>query len=92
MNTDIKDNEKESRFETIVENHSAFILYKKENNTLFILSTVVPSPIGGKGIAGELTRYALAYARKNKLKVNPICTYTKAFIDKYSEYSDLKIQ
>ncbi|KAG1529794.1 hypothetical protein G6F50_017755 [Rhizopus delemar] len=38
---------------------------------MVITHTEVPEPIAGRGIAGELTRVALRFAREQKYKVVP---------------------
>ncbi|AEP36788.1 hypothetical protein TASI_1029 [Taylorella asinigenitalis MCE3] len=48
-----------------------------------ILSTQVPSEIGGRGVAAELTKFALNLARKNNWEVRPTCGYTKAYLKRY---------
>ena len=51
--------------------------------------TEVPEPIAGRGIAGELTRVALRFAREQKYKVVPACSYAEAFLQRHEEYHDL---
>jgi predicted GNAT family acetyltransferase len=43
----------------------------------------------GKGLAESLVRAALAWARAEKLKVVPQCSYVARFIELHAEYSDL---
>jgi predicted GNAT family acetyltransferase len=43
----------------------------------------------GKGLAESLVRTALAWARVEKLKVVPQCSYVARFIERHSEYRDL---
>ena len=51
-----------------------------------ILHTGVPPAIGGRGIAGELVRTALDWARAEGLKVHLACAYSKAWVAKHPEY------
>ncbi|MGY6555438.1 MAG: GNAT family N-acetyltransferase [Wenzhouxiangella sp.] len=52
-------------------------------------SVRVPSAVGGQGIAGRLTRYALDWARDQKLKVIPRCPYVASWIERHPDYADL---
>jgi len=47
--------------------------------------------VGGRGIAGILTKFALEVARTKNWKVIPTCSYTAVYIQRHPEYSDLKI-
>ena len=76
-------------FETTVDGHRAVLEYVLENGAMVITHTGVPEAIGGRGIAADLTRAALAHARAAGLKVVPACTYAAAFMQRHSEYTDL---
>ena len=79
----------ESRFETLVEGHLAEINYRITGQTMDMYRTFVPKELGGRGIAGELTQFALNAARENGFKVVPSCSYVANYIQKHSEYQDL---
>lgn len=90
MELEIVNNEAENRFETYIDNLLAEVVYiKTDKGQLIITGTHVPKELEGKGIAGALTKFALEYARENKLTVNPICSYTVAYFKKHTEYNDL---
>lgn len=89
MELNIINNEKEHQFEAKVENEIAYIYYSVKEDILQILSTQVPKNLEGKGIAAALTKFALEYARANNLLVQPICSYTVAYMKKHPEYNDL---
>ncbi|MBV6306474.1 N-acetyltransferase [Candidimonas humi] len=57
--------------------------------TMAILHTGVPAAVGGRGVAGELTRAALDDARSRGLKVLPLCSYAAAWIARHPDYRDL---
>lgn len=79
-----------SRFTTSVDGHEGFVEYEEGDGTLTITHTVVPSAIGGRGIAAQLVRAALDHARATGLKVVPRCSYAAAYLDKHPEYADLR--
>ena len=78
------------RFVTEVDGQTAYVEYERQGDTLAITHTIVPSAIGGRGIAGNLVRDALEHARQNGLKVKPRCSYAASYIDKHPEYADLR--
>lgn len=59
------------------------------DRVMTIVHTGVPPPIGGRGIASELTRAALDVARREGWKVVPACSYAAAFLRRHPEYADL---
>jgi predicted GNAT family acetyltransferase len=82
-------NPSQARFETTVDGHLAVLEYVLEDGRMVITHTGVPEAIGGRGIAADLTRAALAYARATGLKVVPACAYAAVFMQRHSEYTDL---
>jgi predicted GNAT family acetyltransferase len=73
------------RFEAEVDGHRAELEYSIEGDAMTITHTRVPLPIGGRGVAAELTRAALAVARDANLKVVPRCSYAAAYLAKHPE-------
>ena len=80
----------EQRFVTQVEGHAARLDYIEDEGRLTITHTIVPPEIGGRGIAGELVRAALAYARDAGLKVDPQCSYADAWMRRHPEFDVLR--
>ena len=80
----------EQRFVTQAEGHAARVDYIEDEGRLTITHTIVPSEIGGRGIAGELVRAALAYARDAGLKVDPQCSYADAWMRRHPEFDVLR--
>ena len=77
------------RFNVVVEGHEGYLDYTEDEGAIAITHTVVPSPIGGRGIAGALVQAALEYARAAGLKVIPRCSYAARYFDTHPEYADL---
>lgn len=80
----------EQRFVTQAEGHAARLDYIEDEGRLTITHTIVPPEIGGRGIAGELVRAALAYARDAGLKVDPQCSYADAWMRRHPEFDALR--
>ncbi|MGH8025223.1 MAG: GNAT family N-acetyltransferase [Pseudoxanthomonas sp.] len=77
------------RFSARVDGHEAELLYRQDGARLIIDHTGVPEAIGGRGIAGELVKAVLDYARAEGLRVVPACSYSAAYVQRHPEYADL---
>jgi len=77
------------RFTARVMGHTAVLEYQLKRRRMRIIHTEVPDAIGGRGIAGELTRVALRWAREQRYKVVPACAYAEAFMARHAEFDDL---
>jgi predicted GNAT family acetyltransferase len=86
----ITHNPQAQRFETTVDGTTAYLSYQVQGDKLVYDHTIVPSAIGGRGIAGALTKHALDYARKQGKKVAPACSYVASYMQKHPEYADIK--
>jgi glutamyl-Q tRNA(Asp) synthetase len=87
---DIRNNQSEHRFETTIDGNTAVAEYAMEEPGRIVLThTHVPEALGGRGIAGELAKAALAYARENELSVVARCSFMAKFLSKHAEYQDL---
>ena len=89
MPLQIQHNTDASRFTTEQDGHEAELVYRRKGDRLIIEHTGVPEAIGGRGIAGELVRAALDYARSAGLRVVPACSYSADYIHRHPEYVDL---
>lgn len=77
------------RFQTVVDGQRAVLDYELRDGVMVITHTGVPEAIGGRGIAAQLTRFALDHARAAGWKVVPACTYAATFMQRHGEYADL---
>ena len=73
------------RFSTVVDGERAVLDYVLDANTMTITHTGVPQPIGGRGIAAELVRRAIAAARSQGWKLDPACSYAADYMAKHPE-------
>ena len=88
--SDIAHRSERHRFVTEVDGHEAYVEYQREGDIMTITHTIVPSAIGGRGIAAELVRAAVDHARQEGLKVIPACSYAAAWLAKHPGYADLE--
>lgn len=77
------------RFESEVEGQLCVLEYRLDDGVASMNSVRVPEAVGGRGIAGALTRFALDHARKEGWTVVPNCPYVRAWIERHPEYRDL---
>jgi len=73
------------RLVTFEDGYKAYIEYELYNGGIDLTHTIVPSAIGGRGIAADLTEFALEFAKEQNLKVRPTCSYVKAYIYKHKD-------
>lgn len=78
------------RFSATVDGHVGHVDYVLDGGTMEILHTIVPDPIGGRGIAGQLVRAALDHARAEGLRVRPTCPYADAWMRRHPDYESLR--
>lgn len=79
-----------SRYTATVEGVLCVLDYHLQGDVMTITHTGVPSQVGGRGIAAELTRHALESARANGWKVRPQCSYAEVYMCRHPEYDDLR--
>lgn len=80
----------QSRFTATVDGVLCVLDYQLQGDTMVIVHTGVPSPVGGRGIAADLTKAALNTARANAWKVRPVCSYAEVYMRRHPEYNDLR--
>ncbi|HHX66770.1 MAG: GNAT family N-acetyltransferase [Miniphocaeibacter sp.] len=71
------------------ENPDAKIHYSIGKKGINVKSTQVDPEKRGQGLAGYITKYVIDYARKEGLKVNPVCSYTVKYFEKHPEDEDV---
>jgi predicted GNAT family acetyltransferase len=59
---------------------------------IVIEHTGVSSTLKGQGVGKLLVRAGVDYARKNGLKILPLCRFAKAEFDKTPEFADVRLQ
>ena len=77
------------RFEIERDGHTAYLEYSLAGKVLQLIHSEVPPQLRGQGLASELAKSALDWARENGVKVDVICPSVAAYIEKHPEYRDL---
>lgn len=83
---DVMHDEARNLFRVEAEGHTAYVEYAVHDGALDILHTIVPSEIGGKGIASVLVKAAYDYALEHGLKPLATCSYAVVWLQRHPEY------
>lgn len=85
----IRHNAALSRFEADVDGRLSVADYQLRGADMIMTHTFVPPELRGQGIAEKLVRVALEYARTERLRVVPACSYVDVFIKRHPEFHPL---
>lgn len=87
----IHHNSTDQEFTTTRDGYEAELAYARPAEGLIDFThTYVDENLRGQGIAEELARTALAYAREQHLKVRTTCVFMAGFVKRHhDEYADL---
>lgn len=85
-------NPAENRFETWIEGELSKLDYMEDKDTVLMMHVGVHPEHRGQGVAGKLTQVALEYARGKSLRVIPMCSYVRAYINRHPEFVPLTKQ
>lgn len=89
MSRAIQQNIHEQRFEWTEDQILSVLDYQLADDVIALTHTSVPKALEGRGIAADLTKFALDTARTQGWTVQPVCSYTSAYIRRHPEYQDL---
>jgi predicted GNAT family acetyltransferase len=78
-----------NRFEVSLSEGTGFLRYRMEADTMHLLYVEVPPEARGHGVAAELSRAALEFAKDRGLKVIPVCSYVAAYLRRHPEYAGM---
>lgn len=85
----ITNNEARHRFEAHIGGQTAVLEYTLATSLIVYNHTEVPKTLEGQGIASQLAKTALEYAREHDLKIMPLCPYVATYIRRHPEYKAL---
>lgn len=69
--------------------HGELVYQMREPNIMTIVHTQVDDTLKGKGAGKQLVDAAVAYARKEGWKINPVCPFANAVMHKGDAYKDV---
>lgn len=85
----IHDNVELDRFELDFEEGTAVAYYRLIPDAIIFVHTLTPEALRGRGVATQLIRGALDWARARGLKVVAECSFVADFIARHPDYADL---
>jgi uncharacterized protein len=80
---EVSDNRALSRFELIVDGHTAFLAYERTSDSLTLIHTEVPPELRGRHLGEALVDGALHIARSEGLRVSVVCPFARAYLRKH---------
>ena len=63
----------------------AELVYEQRGDVLDVRHTYTPPALRGRDIAARLTEAAFAYARRERLRVAPTCSYARTYLARHPE-------
>ena len=89
-NVAILHNQSASRFEAHFPEGIAVLDYQRgPGGALVMYHTEVPPALRHHGVASQLAKHALEYARQQGAMVIPQCSFVARYIEEHPEYADL---
>lgn len=73
------------RFECEVDGHVNVADYVLSNGKLVMTHTEVHPSLQGRGIAAALVEAALAFARAEGLRIDPVCRYVQSYLQRHPQ-------
>ena len=89
MTVAVTHNTARHRFEATVEGQLCVADYQLRGKVMWMTHTGVASEVGGRGIAAELVRVALAWAEEKGYTVEPSCSYVEVYMRRHPETQKL---
>lgn len=93
MDIAVSDNPATARYEARVGDELAGLAAYRlvGGSTMLITHTEVLPAYEGRGIGGTLVAHALEDARGRGLRVRPLCSFVRSYVDRHPEYQDLMV-
>lgn len=63
--------------------------YRLHGGVMHLVHTEVHPSLQGQGVAARLVEAALAHARAEGWRVNPVCSYVRSYMQRHPETRDL---
>ncbi|MGB5944251.1 MAG: GNAT family N-acetyltransferase [Leeuwenhoekiella sp.] len=94
MNPTVQHKENDSRGVFFISGENGIIselTYQKKSGSVIIIDhTETKRQLEGKGLAGKLVAHTVDYARKEGLKIEPLCPFAEVKFDENPEYADVR--
>lgn len=87
--SEVTNNEAESRYELVDGSATAIAAYRLEGDTVVFTHTEVPQALEGRGIGSRLVAGALEDVRRRGLEVRPLCSFVQRYMERHPDSRDL---
>jgi uncharacterized protein len=86
----VRDNPAKRRYEAVVDDEVAgFIFYRLLGDEIVLIHTEVADEFEGQGVGSRLVAGTLDDIRARGLRMQPVCPFVKAYVERHPEYADL---
>jgi predicted GNAT family acetyltransferase len=85
----IRNNAQDAQYELEVDGETAVAAYRREGGNIVFHHTVVPAALEGQGVGSALVKAALEDVRGEGLKIVPLCSFVRAYVERHPETQDL---
>lgn len=86
---EVRQNPEAQRFEIDLGDDSAFVEYMIAGQNIIFTHTEVPVAYEGQGIGGRLAHYVMEYARTEGYRVQALCPFIAAYVERHPEYQPI---
>ncbi len=69
---------------------TGLLTWKVREGVHYAEHTLVPTEIGGRGVAARLVEAMVADARENHFRIGPVCSYVVAAFQRHPEWADVR--
>lgn len=84
-----RDNFSEQRYELTHEGGVSWCDYRVSSNGVLLTHVETPYELRGRGHAAELMAAIVAHAREKGLKLQPLCSYAVAYLQRRKDVADV---
>jgi uncharacterized protein len=91
MSGEVTDNTARQRYELEIDGQIVFATYRRDGDIVQIRHVEAPLPLRGTGAAERLMQGIVTIARRESLKLVPLCGYAYAWLRRHAEHKDLVV-
>lgn len=85
MEYEIRHQPEQHLFSIQMDGLTAFVQYRLIGDSLYIIHTLVPQPLEGKGIAAALVKATYDFGLRNGWKPKATCSYAVKWLERHPE-------
>lgn len=87
--TEVRHNQERGWYELEVGGATAITAYRRDGDVLSFTHTEVPEEMEGQGVGSRLVTGALEDVRRRGLRINPLCSFVRHYVETHPEARDL---